>query len=91
MIESITHCFESFEDDVFQSMVIVDHHRWDYENANYRINEINSLANHFSKSLKFHDFNLQAALFEFRQLKKLGHGKYSHMQQPTLLWNVIFQ
>ena len=72
-------------------MVIVDHHRWDHENANCGINEINSLANHFSEPLKFHDFNLQAALFEFLQLKKLAHGKYSHVQQPTSLWNVIFQ
>ena len=72
-------------------MVIADHHRWDHENANYGINEINSLANHFSEPLKFHDFNLHAALFEFRQLKKLVHGKYSHMQQPTSLWNVMCQ
>lgn len=72
-------------------MVIVDHHRWDHDNSNYGIDEINNLADHFSEPLKFHEFNLQAALFEFRQLKKLVHAKYSHMQQPTSLWNVIFQ
>ena len=72
-------------------MVVVDHHHWDHENANYEINEISSLTNHFFEPLKVHDFNLHAALFQFRQLKKFVHGKYSHMQQPTSLWNVIFQ
>ena len=53
IIESINQRFDSFEDDVFQSMVIVYQHRWDHENSNYWINEINSLANHLSEPLKF--------------------------------------
>ena len=67
-------------------MVIVDHHRWDYDDQNYGMDKIRALAHHFETPLNFHKFNLQAANFEFRQLKKLVRSKFSHIELSTSMW-----
>ena len=89
--DCITERFKSFEEPVFQAMVITDHHRWDFDDHNYGIKEIEVLVDHFTEPLQFHNFNLQASNYEFRQLKKLVRSKYYHMELPTSMWNKIFQ
>ena len=72
-------------------MVIMDHHCWDFEGLNYGVSETHVISDHFTTPLAFHKYNSQAAIFEFRQLKKLVKSKHRHMQHSSSLWEVIFQ
>ena len=54
IVKSISSRFESFEDSIFQAMINVDHHRWDYDDTNYEVLVIRKLTEHFSISLQFH-------------------------------------
>ena len=47
------------------------------------------LANHFSTMLIHADFKLDAAIFEFGQLKKLVKSGYQHFSHSTSLWKMI--
>ena len=89
--DAIKNRFKSFEEDIYQAMYVIDHHRWDYENSNYGIEDIQLLSTHFFEPLEKYKFDLQASKFEFRQLKKLVNSKYRHLTYSTSLWRVIFQ
>ena len=70
-------------------MNFIDHSRWDYDDSTYAIDDIKMLANHFSTTLIHADFKLDAAIFEFRQLKKLVKSRYQHFSYSTSLWKTI--
>ena len=70
-------------------MNFTDHSRWDYDDSTYAIDDIKMLANHFSTMLIHADFKLDAAIFEFQQLKKLVKSCYQHFSHSTRLWAMI--
>ena len=72
-------------------MAVVDHHRWDFEDSNNGIKDIEVLADYFKSSLAYHRYDHQAAVLEFWQLKKLVKAKYHHFMHSSSLWEVIFQ
>ena len=78
MINDISQRFESFEDEIFKAMAVVDHHHWDFEDSNYGKNDIKVMADYFKSFLAYHKYNHQAAILEFWQLKKLVKAKYRH-------------
>ena len=79
----------SLEDAEYNAMNFTDHSRWDCDNNTYAIDDIKMLANHFSTTLIHADFKLDAAIFEFRQLKKLVKSCYQHFSHSTTLWKMI--
>ena len=88
-MEKIDERFESFSDEIYKAMTIVDHERWDYDSSHYAIDEIKLLADEFKTPLEIHSFNLDKAMFEFRELKKVVFKRYKHLK-PAALWEVIF-
>ena len=79
----------SLEDAEYNAMNFNDHSRWDYDENTYKIDDIKMLANHFATTLIDADFKLDAAIFEFHQLKKLVKSRYQHFSHSTSLWNTI--
>ena len=79
----------SLEDAGYNAMNFIDHSRWDYDDSTYAIDDIKMLANHFSTTLIQADFKLDAAIFEFCQLKKLVKSRYQHFSHSTSLWKTI--
>ena len=79
----------SLEDAEYNAMNFIDHSRWNYDDSTYAIDDIKMLANHFSTMLIHADFKLDAAIFEFGQLKKLVKSRYQHFSHSTSLWKTI--
>ena len=75
----------SLEDAEYNAMNFIDHSRWDYNDSTYAIDDIEMLANHFSTMLVHTDFKLDAAIFMFRQLKKLVESCYQHFSHSISL------
>ena len=86
---AICDCLASLEDAEYNAMNFIDHSRWDYNDSTYAIDDIKMLANHFSTMLIHADFKLDAAIFEFGQLKKLVKSRYQHFSHSTSLWKTI--
>ena len=61
----ISQRFESFDDEIFKAMAVVDHHRWDFEGSNYGIKDIKVIADYFKSFLAYHKYDHQAAILEF--------------------------
>ena len=56
IIASIKSRFESFEDEIYQSVIaICDHRRWDYEDNSYGVKDIAALYEHFQDPFFFSD------------------------------------
>ena len=90
IIEQLEKRLDSFEqDDVFKSMTISDNRRWNYLDPAYGMNDIDCLTKHFQRPLSYHQFSIDKAKYEFRELKKLVCSRYKHLQ-PTSLWETIF-
>ena len=87
----ISQRFESFYNEVFKALSVVDHHRWDCEDSNYSIKDIKVIADYFKSSLAYHKYDRQDAILEFRQLKKFVKAKYHHFMHSSSLWEVIYQ
>ena len=79
----------SLEDAEYNAMNFIDHSRWNYDDSTYAIDDIKMLANHFSTMLIHADFKLDAAIFEFGQLKELVKSRYQHFSHSTSLWKTI--
>ena len=90
VIDSIQGRLESFEGEIFKAMEIIDHHRWDHQNSDYGIQDIRVIATHFEKPLSHHNFKLDNALYEFRELKRLVKIRYHHFTHAYSLWEKIF-
>ena len=53
IIASIKSRFESFEDEIYQSVIaICDHRRWDFEDNSIGVKDIAALYEHFQDPLK---------------------------------------
>ena len=86
---AIRDLLASLEDAEYDAMNFIGHSRLDYDDSTYAIDDIKMLANHFSTTLIHADFKLDAAVFEFRQLKKLVKSCYQHFSHSTSLWKTI--
>ena len=70
-------------------MNFIDHSRWDNDDSKYVIDNIKMFANHFSTMATHADFKLDAAIFEFHQLKRLVKSRYQHFSHSTTLRKTI--
>ena len=70
-------------------MTIIDHSRWDFENVQYGIEDVKLIATHFSTALECQNFKLDAAVYEFRELKRLVKARYRHFKHSSSLWRIV--
>lgn len=68
---NVSDRMKSFEEDIFTSFRIADHTQWDTVDKDYGVNDVKTIYHHFKTSLEFHNFSLDMALPEWRELKKL--------------------
>ena len=89
IIASIKSRFESFEDEIYQSVIaICDHRRWDYEDNSYGVKGIAALYEHFQDPLSENDFNKDLAVKEFKDIKRIVKHRYRHLT-PQQMWESI--
>ena len=89
IIVSIKSRFESFEDEIYQSVIaICDHRRWDYEDNSYGVKDIAALYEHFQDPLIENDFNKDLAVKEFKDIKRIVKHRYCHLT-PQQMWESI--
>ena len=89
IIASIKSRFESFEDEIYQSVIaICDHRRWDYEDNSYGVKDIAALYEHFQDPLSENDFNKELAVKEFKDIKRIIKHRYRHLT-PQQMWESI--
>ena len=81
--------FSTFSDLIFEAMCIMECFRWDYDDNNYGVKEIKIISEHFCQPLLQHNFKVDPAIYEFRELKLLK----SHHQLPhsSMIWDAIFK
>ena len=89
IMSAIQGHFESLDEPVYKAMNFIDHSRWDYENINYAVDDIKLLTDHFSTTLVYGEFKLDAAVFEFHALKKLVKSRYQHFTHSSTLWKIV--
>ena len=64
--------FSTFSDPIFEAMCIIHCFRWDYDDSNYGVKEIIIvISEHFHQPLLQHNFKVDPAMCEFRELKKV--------------------
>jgi hypothetical protein len=95
LIGNIKKCIEKRfdslkKDEVFKAMTIVDHKRWDLDNRNYGMDEIETIASYFEQILQNY-FNLEIAKIEYQNLKALQTKKYCHIKENVTFWNKVYK
>ena len=93
LVKSIQTCMEQrfstlVQDDTINSMVIVDHTRWDIGDKDYGMNHIECVSQHFEDVLKLYKYNVREA--KFIQLKKLYIQRYPTVKTKVTFWHKIF-
>ena len=89
IIASIKSRFESFEDEIYQSVIaICDHRRWDYEDNSYGVKDIAALYEHFQDPSSENDFNKDLAVKEFKDIRRIVKHQYRHLT-PQQMWESI--
>ncbi|KAK6178299.1 hypothetical protein SNE40_013101 [Patella caerulea] len=81
---------KSINKDIYDALLISDHTTWDLEDSDFGLVQIRTLAEHFSKPLSFHGFNLDLCLREYKHLKFIVKQKYRLFQNKIGFWKSIF-
>ena len=90
LLLQLTIGFASFEDNVYQAMVICDHTLWDYDENNYGVDFIRKLSAHFKQPLAYQWYPLEALILEFKQLKLIVGQRFRAFRNKLGLWKTLF-
>ena len=94
IINKLTERYQSFEQPVIVAMKLCDHTLWDHTDPNQMVDKIKILAGHFEVPLSKHNFSMEKAIMEFRDLKRLANRNYSSFKYNTLFcsfFSIIFR
>ena len=88
----ISQRFQPFLDEqsIFNSLRLIDHTCWAYDEKNFGVDYIRDLAIHFQVPLAFHGFQVEKAIFEFREMKRVAGQKYRAFKNKIGFWKTIF-
>ena len=71
LLPKITECmekrFESFNDEIYESLSIADYTSWDMDEDKFGMDKIAKLSDHFREPLSVHGFSFDRACYEFRE------------------------
>ena len=95
LVNSVQTCIQQrfsslLQEKIIGSMVIIDHTRWDMEDKDYGIHQIDCLSDHFRDSLELYDYNVSHAKAEFIKLKKCYLQRYPSIKGQIQFWHKIF-
>ena len=77
IIQGVKRRFESFEGDIFKSIsAFADHNRWNFEDSQYGIKDIQATYQHFRVPLNGINFNRDLAESEYRGVQRIVENRY---------------
>ena len=72
IIAAIKTRFQSFQDEIYGSIAsMADHNRWNFEDSQYGMKEIQTICEHFKKPLDENNFSKDLAMCEYREVKRI--------------------
>ena len=92
LLPNIQKCIEdqflTFSDPIFETMGIIDCFRWEYDDSNYQVKEIKIISENCCQPFLQHNFKVDPAIYESRELKKLS--RYRQLPHSSMIWDAIF-